>query len=392
MATNEINTNEVKENTVNANESNTNEFNANAADTAGNGGGAEDMPGMDGAYAAGGTIPGIPNPWDVEALFSGADGTDGSDGPDGSAFDADASDDPDAGAFGLGDGDGTETKHGTLPEKKRGTLPENDDGALLKQLLEAEDGAGAENAGSKESEREAGDAGRETGSEGSEGSEAAPASRRIRVGDGEETVDVGRMSDAELAALLRKGREYDSLMERQKVQTYRQAYQEQIDAGMTEAAARLVAREAAGGDYPLNDSAAPQSAAATQGYPNTTNTAKTQQRESEGPQRAASAPQPRRDLRGEVAQLRQIYPDVKSLPDSVARSVAKGAPLVAAYIAYRQQEGQRGAETLRKENAVLRQNADNAARAPVRGVGGGAHAAAQHKSLFEQGFDAGMNW
>ena len=100
---------------------------------------------------------------------------------------------------------------------------------------------------------------------------------------------------------------------------------------------------------------------------------------------------PPRDLRGEVAQLRTLYPELRRLPDQVAQAVSRGVPLVTAYLAYQDAERSKTVALLRQENRILRQNADSASRAPVRGAGRGG-AASGGKSLFEQGFDAGMHW
>ena len=76
----------------------------------------------------------------------------------------------------------------------------------------------------------------------------------------------------------------------------------------------------------------------------------------------------------------------------MAAAVARGVPLVTAYLAWQGRDGARTADALRKENRVLKQNASAAARAPVRGVAGGDSAAAKRKSGFEAGFDAGLRW
>lgn len=107
--------------------------------------------------------------------------------------------------------------------------------------------------------------------------------------------------------------------------------------------------------------------------------------EKEGAERADS-------LSAELAALRVLYPELDAVPEEVAGSLAAGASLTAAYQAYREKELRRSVEALRKENSVLRRNAENAARSPVRGVTGAAVAASRGGDDFERGFDAGLEW
>ena len=108
------------------------------------------------------------------------------------------------------------------------------------------------------------------------------------------------------------------------------------------------------------------------------------------PEEQPPEPLPGRNLRGEVEQLRLLFPEVKEIPDQVAKAVSRGVPLLTAYLAHREQEREAAAQALREENQRLRQQADAARRAPVRGVSGTGPERAG--SLFEQGFDAGLRW
>ena len=94
-----------------------------------------------------------------------------------------------------------------------------------------------------------------------------------------------------------------------------------------------------------------------------------------------------RDFVKEVQQLKALYPDFREMPDAVARAVADGTDLLTAYVAYREQQTRQTAETLEKENAVLRQNAAAAAKAPVRGVTGGGAADTKPRNNLLVGFD-----
>lgn len=202
----------------------------------------------------------------------------------------------------------------------------------------------------------------------------APRKLKLKVNHEEREVDLDAMSDDDLRALLQKGYAFDAMKDAENKRTFRKVYQEQIDAGMTEAAARMIAKDAAEGHaYALTD-------------------------EEETPPSAADAPAPQseapktRDLRAEVEQLRALYPDMKEMPDEVARAVSKGIPLLTAYLAYREKQSAQTAASLKKENTILKQNAANTAKAPVRGVTGGDSSAPKQKSIFEEGFDAGFNW
>lgn len=214
-----------------------------------------------------------------------------------------------------------------------------------------------------------GDAGTET---------RAPRKLTLKVNHEEQEVDIDAMSDDELRALLQKGKAFDAMKDAENKRTYRQVYQEQIDAGMTEAAARMVAKDAAEGHaYALTDEEEQQTRESAAQEPAPESTPSTRRT---------------RDLRAEVEQLRALYPEITEMPDEVAKAVSQGIPVLTAYLAYREKQSTQAAANLRKENQILRQNAANSAKAPVRGVTGGDNAPPKKKSIFEEGFDAGMRW
>jgi hypothetical protein len=192
---------------------------------------------------------------------------------------------------------------------------------------------------------------------------------KLKVNHTEEELDLDAMSDEDLTVLLQKGRAYDALKDTENKRRFREAYQAQLDQGMTEEVARVVARSAAGGkDYPLEDSEEPE------------------QEDTPAPEEKPAAA-PARDFVAEVNQLRALYPDFKEVPDEVARSVAQGVPLLAAYLAYRDKQSGKTAAALKKENEILKQNAASAAKAPVTGVTGGGKATPEKVDPFLQGFD-----
>ena len=197
----------------------------------------------------------------------------------------------------------------------------------------------------------------------------AKASRilKLKVNHTEEDFDVDAVSDEDLAALLQKGKAFDEWRDRENKKRYREVYQEQIDAGMTEAAARMVAQNEVGGkSYSLEDDPEPASAPAPE---------------------TKEAP-PVRDYRAEVEQLRALYPELKQIPDEVVRTASKAnVPLLDAYHAYRDKQRTKTVASVEKENRILRQNAASAAKAPVRGVSGGG-VAPKRSDPFEKGFDS----
>ena len=203
-----------------------------------------------------------------------------------------------------------------------------------------------------------------------------PRILKLKVNHQEQDVDIDGMSDEELISALQKSRAFDAMKDDQMKARYREVYQDQIDAGMTEAAARLVAANECGGkSYPLQDAAEPAPAApAVPAVP--------------AVPAATPAPAPARDLSAEIRQLKALYPDYKETPDEVALAVAGGTSLITAYVAYREKQTSKAAASLKKENEVLKQNAASAAKAPVRGVTGGGATNTRPKNNLIAGFDS----
>lgn len=189
---------------------------------------------------------------------------------------------------------------------------------------------------------------------------------KLKVNHREEEIDVDAMSDEDLIAMLQKGRAFDAMKETENKQRYRDIYNAQIEAGMTEAAAKLVAREEVGKTYALTDEAETPAEPATP---------------------EVKKAEPVRDFNAEVAELQNLFPDFKEMPDEVARNVAKGIPLMSAYLAYQAKQSAKTAASLKKENEVLKQNAASAAKAPVKGVSGGG-VAPKKVDPFLAGFDS----
>lgn len=95
-----------------------------------------------------------------------------------------------------------------------------------------------------------------------------------------------------------------------------------------------------------------------------------------------------RDFAAEIRELWEIRPDLKGkpLPPEVAQAAAQGQRLSLAYFAFDAKAARTQAESRRKENDILRQNAASAARAPVKGAAGGTGEAGA-RDPFLEGFE-----
>ena len=97
-----------------------------------------------------------------------------------------------------------------------------------------------------------------------------------------------------------------------------------------------------------------------------------------------------RDFRPEVAQLLKDYPELhgKTLPKEVVDAALSGQSLVVAYTRYAQKQMKAEQDRLQKENSILKQNAETAKRAPVRGVAKGGATKEGITDPFLAGFNA----
>lgn len=192
---------------------------------------------------------------------------------------------------------------------------------------------------------------------------------KLKVNHTDREVDINAMTDDELIAALQKSEAFDAMKDDQMKAKYRQVYRDQVDAGMTEAAARMVAANECGGkNYSLEDNAEPESAPAPAPEP----VVKTA---------------PVRDFDAEIRQLKALYPEFKVMPNEVAKAVSEGANLLNAYVAYREKQTSKAAASLKKENEVLKHNAASAAKAPVRGVTGGGATNTKPQNDLLKGFE-----
>ena len=194
---------------------------------------------------------------------------------------------------------------------------------------------------------------------------------KLKVNHQEEEVDLSALSDEEIAAHFQKSRAYELKVEADNKKRFREVYQEQLDAGMTEAAAKLIAQNEVGGkSYALTDEPDPAPVVTT-------------------PETKEASPV--RDFSAEIKQLKALYPDMKQIPDEVVRVASQAnVPLLNAYQAYRDKQSEKTAASVAKENKILKQNAASAAKAPVRGVSGGG-VTPKKSDPFEKGFDS-VDW
>ena len=115
---------------------------------------------------------------------------------------------------------------------------------------------------------------------------------------------------------------------------------------------------------------------------------------------AAKAPNPEpeeptpesheRNIQAEAQELIVARPDLKTrqLPMEVVEAWRNGENLLNAYNRYEARQKEAENQKLKKENNILKQNAAAAAKAPVKGVTGGAPTDTEPEDPFLKGFDS----
>lgn len=104
---------------------------------------------------------------------------------------------------------------------------------------------------------------------------------------------------------------------------------------------------------------------------------------------------PERSYLGELTELLEACPELRGqrLPEEVVRAaVSGGCSLLSAWQRHHAEQTRMENERLREENRILRQNADTALRAPVRGAAGSPEAGtpqSEFERSFLRGFEAG---
>lgn len=97
-----------------------------------------------------------------------------------------------------------------------------------------------------------------------------------------------------------------------------------------------------------------------------------------------------RDIQAEAKELIVARPDLKmqQLPAEVVDAWRSGDNLLNAYNRYEARQKEAENQKLKKENNILKQNAAAAAKAPVKGVSGGAPTDTEPEDPFLKGFDS----
>ena len=113
------------------------------------------------------------------------------------------------------------------------------------------------------------------------------------------------------------------------------------------------------------------------------------QQETEEEPKQASQPTGRNFV-PEVVELLEVYPELKGkkLPEEVAQAALKGERVLVAYSKYINKQKKADNDRLQKENKVLKQNAEAAKRAPVRGVAKGGATGDGQEDPFLKGFNS----
>lgn len=95
----------------------------------------------------------------------------------------------------------------------------------------------------------------------------------------------------------------------------------------------------------------------------------------------------------DVKSFFDAHPELRSekVPDEVIQTTLGGAHFNVAYQQYLDKKSAAEKAALQKENRIYKQNAESAAKAPVRGVKGGGNAASKPQSEFERLFLEGFN-
>ena len=203
-----------------------------------------------------------------------------------------------------------------------------------------------------------------------------PKSRKYHLKVNREERDV-ELTDDEVLARLQKSYAFDAIKEKEQKQKYRDIYNEEINAGMTQRSARQTAIAEVGKEYSLTDE---EDVALGEETPTASN---------ETPSTPAA---PSRDFMAEYAQVKTLF-NIDTIPDEVILNADRAnVSLLQSMLAYRQKQEvakhEKTAADAIRENRILKQNAASAARAPVKGVTGGGTVSGTEKSSFEKGFDS----
>lgn len=208
---------------------------------------------------------------------------------------------------------------------------------------------------------------------------AAKRELRLKVNHEDRTVDINAMSDEELTVLLQKGHAFDGLKAAQKEARDAEAYRKKVqqfvsDEGYSADAARGMAAALLGTKaYPVEiseDGAVTLSSDNNFAYPDFAEI-ESAPKPSQPAAPTPDAPKAPPDLASELRKLRKAFPALTEIPQDVEALHNDGFSYVEAMLLHNANRAQTKAAETMKENKQLRQQAEAASRAPVRGVSGG---------------------
>lgn len=203
---------------------------------------------------------------------------------------------------------------------------------------------------------------------------------RYRDNHEEQEFNVSEATDAELIAMRQKANQYDRLKAAQAeyadAEKFRAAVQSKMkafldDYGVEGAKSLAVAGAMADGHkvYPISVSE-DGTVALTKNYLALPETESAESVEAANAQPAPQTPE-KPTLDAELKKLRAAFPNLTEIPNEAHNLVKSGLSLSEAVLITQMRGQNSELARLRKENQTLRQNAETARRAPVRGVSGG---------------------
>lgn len=229
-----------------------------------------------------------------------------------------------------------------------------------------------------------------------ESAEATPPKRELtlKVNHEERVVDVNAMTDEEIISLFQRGYAYDNLkavqQQRADAEKFREFVQSKVPALMdrgddAETAAGIAAMMARNkgikafpidisddgkitlsNEIPLPEDPISPSANAAQ--------------ESKAAPKQEAQPQ-KQSYEDQLRAFLKANPNFGEIPERVSQLMKFGYDFNTAMLTYRQEAMEKRTAKVAKQNKILKQNADAARRAPVKGVSGGGAGVEQKKTM-----------
>lgn len=220
---------------------------------------------------------------------------------------------------------------------------------------------------------------------------------RLKVNHGETMFDVNGASNDELTVLLQKGMAYDQLKaareDARNAEQYRARVQRFInDEGQSEEVAKALAASLSGGKtYPVNVSDDGVVTLSDDYKPDFPDFAEIETARAAQEPTQAELPNPSLDT--ELKKIRAAFPGLTEIPKEAAELSAQGGlTLFEAMLLTQMRAAKQQQQATAKENKILRQNAETARKAPVKGVSGGGTPPKVKKDDFLAGLNGGMSF